>query len=72
MAKTITIVTRDDTTLTEDTTKHIYTYTSTSIPRVGEHIQISGHKPYVVERVINALSDGDDNIVVEVKTKERR
>ena len=72
MANTITIVTRNDPTIPEDTAKHIYTYTATSVPRVGEYIQVSGHKPYVVDRVIHTIANGGDTIVVEVKKPERR
>ena len=72
MANTITIVTRDDPTIPEDTAKHIYTYMATSIPRVGEYIQVSGHKPYVVDRVVHKIANGGDTIVVEVKKPERR
>ncbi len=72
MANTITIVRTDDPTIPEGTAKHIYTYTSTTIPRAGEYIQVSGHKTYVVDRVIHTLANGSDTIVVEVKKAERR
>ena len=68
----ITIVTRDDASLPEGTAKHVYTYTATTHPRTGEYIQVSGHSTYVVERVVHNVTNGSDNIVVEVKLSGRR
>ncbi len=64
---TITVVTRDDPKLPEDTAKHIYTYNALTYPRVGEYIQIVGKSCYTVERVIHKLANGSDSIIVEVK-----
>lgn len=72
MANTITIVRTDDPTIPAGTVKHVYTYTATTHPRTGEYIQVSGHSTYVVERVVHNVTNGSDNIVVEVKLSGRR
>ena len=68
----ITIVTRDDSSLPPDTVKHIYTYNALTHPRVGEYVEVKGKPPFVVDRVIHTLDNGNDNVVVEVKKTGRR
>lgn len=68
----ITIVTRDDPSLTENTVKHVYTYNALTHPREGEYVEVKGKPPYVVDRVIHTLDNGNDNVVVEVKLSGRR
>ncbi len=72
MANVITIVRTDDPTIPEGTVKHVYTYTASTHPRTGEYIEVSGHVPYVVDRVVHTLANGGDKIVVEVSKAERR
>ena len=72
MANVITIVRTDDPTIPEGSVKHVYTYTASTHPRTGEYIEVNGHVPYVVDRVVHTLANGSDKIVIEVKKAERR
>lgn len=50
--------------LNENTKRAVYTYKAISHPEVGEYIEISGHTPYRVERVID---NGNHDVDVEVR-----
>ena len=63
----ISIVLKNDSKPKDPTVKHILTYNSDVIPRIGEYVEIAGHPTCEVDRVIHAVSHKDSLIIVEVK-----
>lgn len=66
--QTITIVLRDKESKCGDTAKHVYSYFSSIIPRVGEIVEVKRHPPYEVERVIHVIDNGVVSVILEVKS----
>jgi len=62
----ITIVLKNEETK-HNTVKHILTYNSDIVPRVGEYVQVDGQPSYEVDRVIHRPSNKSNIIIVEVK-----
>ena len=63
----ISIVLKNDSKPKDPTVKHILTYNSDVIPRIGEYVEIAGHPTYKVGRIIHTVSHKDSLIIVEVK-----
>lgn len=63
----ITIVLKNKETKHNNTVKHILTYNSDAVPRVGEYVQVDGQPSYEVDRIIHRPSNKSSIVIVEVK-----
>lgn len=63
----ITIVLKNEETKKTNVVRHVHTYCPNITPRVGEYVEISGHPPYEVDRIIHKPEIDKDIVVVEVK-----
>lgn len=63
----LTIVLKNEETKHNNTVKHILTYNSDTVPRVGEYVQLAGQPTYEVVRIVHRPSTKSSIVIVEVK-----